>query len=147
MGIFVNQEKIHRHSIFSPFWWVQGEKCLGPTIYFPSSPPNQTHSKNFSFLFSFQSFPSTLFHLHTNTPLDYFFFFLRDNYNMLLTPQLEPFLPQTPALCAWGGANSGTMPFTTHPQTREQMWQKFLYQIHFEHVLNIRFICTFFSLL
>ena len=27
------------------FWWAQGEKHLGATIYFPSSPPNQTHFK------------------------------------------------------------------------------------------------------
>ena len=52
------------------------EKTPGPhhlfsclTIYFPSSPLNQTHSKKFSFSFSLQSFPSTLFHLQTNTPL------------------------------------------------------------------------------
>ena len=42
-------------------------KHLDPTIYFPFSSPNQTHSKKFSFLFSFQSFSSTLFHLQTNT--------------------------------------------------------------------------------
>ena len=40
-------------------------KYLGSIIYFPSSPPNQTHSKKFSFPFSLQSFPSTLFHLQT----------------------------------------------------------------------------------
>ena len=44
-------------------------KHLGPTIYFPPSPPNQTHSKKFFFSFSLQSFPFTLFHLQTNTPL------------------------------------------------------------------------------
>ena len=62
------------YSVFSPFL---GENFLvgprrkhpGPTIYFPSFPPNQTHSKKFSFLFSLQSFPSILFHLQTNTPL------------------------------------------------------------------------------
>ena len=39
-------------------------KYLGPTIYFPSSPPNQTRSKkkNF-FLFSLKKKLSTLFHL------------------------------------------------------------------------------------
>ena len=54
-----------------------GEKTFGdpkrkhssPTIYFPSSPPNQTHSKKFSFPFSIQSFPFTIFHLQTNTPI------------------------------------------------------------------------------
>ena len=50
LGIFVNQEKIHPHSVFSLFWREnilvgQGRKYLGPTIYFPSSSPNQTHSK------------------------------------------------------------------------------------------------------
>ena len=38
-----------------------------PTIYFPSSSPNQTHSKMFSFPFSLISFPFILFHLQTNT--------------------------------------------------------------------------------
>ena len=46
-----------------------GKKHLGPTIYFPSSPPNQIHSKKIFFPFSLQNFPSTLFHLQTNTPL------------------------------------------------------------------------------
>ena len=50
MGIIVNQEKIHPHSVFSSFWGENilvgpGRKCLGPTIYFPSFLPNQTHSK------------------------------------------------------------------------------------------------------
>ena len=65
-------------SVFSPFW---GENILvgprrknpDPTIYFPSSPPNQIHSKKFSFSFSLQSFPSTLFHLQTNTSLVFSF--------------------------------------------------------------------------
>ena len=46
-----------------------GKKHLGSTIYFPSSPPNQIHSKKIFFPFSLQNFPSTLFHLQTNTPL------------------------------------------------------------------------------
>ena len=50
MGIFVNQEKIHPYSIFSLFWRENilvgpRRKHLGPTIYFPSFLPNQTHSK------------------------------------------------------------------------------------------------------
>ena len=65
-------------SVFSPFW---GENILvgprrknpDPTIYFPSSPPNQIHSKNFSFPFSLRNFPSTLFHLQTNTSLVFSF--------------------------------------------------------------------------
>jgi len=58
MGIFVNQEKIHLHSVFSPFWEENilvglERKHLGSTIYFPSLPPNQTHSKkNFLPIFS-----------------------------------------------------------------------------------------------
>ena len=55
MGIFVNQEKIHPYSVFSPFWRKNflvgpGRKHLGPTVYFPSSPSNQTHFKNFFLL-------------------------------------------------------------------------------------------------
>ena len=46
-----------------------GKKHLDPTIYFPFSSPNQTHSKKIFFLFSLQNFPSTLFHLQTNTSL------------------------------------------------------------------------------
>ena len=54
MGIFVNQEKIHPYSIFSPFWgenFLVGpeRKHLNPTIYFPSSPPNETHFKKVFF--------------------------------------------------------------------------------------------------
>ena len=41
------------------------------------------------------------------------FFFFRDNYNMLLTPQLKPFSPlNRQALCAWGSVNSTTRPLT-----------------------------------
>ena len=65
-------------SVFSPF---RGENILvgprrknsDPTIYFPSSPPNQIHSKKFSFPFSLRNFPSTLFHLQTNTSLVFSF--------------------------------------------------------------------------
>ena len=54
MGIFVNQEKIHPYSVFSPFWgenFLVGteRKHLNPTIYFPSSPPNETHFKKVFF--------------------------------------------------------------------------------------------------
>ena len=57
-------------SFFSPFWGKNflvgpGRKYLGPTIYFPSFPLNQTHSKDIFFSFSLQSFPSTLFYLQT----------------------------------------------------------------------------------
>ena len=35
------------------FWWVRRENTLNPTIYFPSSSPNQTHSKkDFLLIFS-----------------------------------------------------------------------------------------------
>ena len=59
-------------SVFSPFWeenFLVGprRKHLGPTTYFPFSPSNQTQSKKFSFLFSFESFSSILFHFQTNT--------------------------------------------------------------------------------
>ena len=57
-------------SVFSPFLgenFCLRRKHSSPTIYFPSSPPNQTHSKKFSFLFSFESFSSILFHFQTNT--------------------------------------------------------------------------------
>ena len=58
---------------FSLFWkenflMGRGIKHLGSTIYFPSSPPNQTQSKMFSFPFFLQNFPYTIFHLKTNTP-------------------------------------------------------------------------------
>ena len=37
-------------------------------------------------------------------------FFLRDNYNILLTPYLEPFPPRPPSILCMGGANSITRP-------------------------------------
>ena len=48
-------------SIFSPFQrenFLMGpeRKYLSPTIYFPSFPPNQTHSEKFFFLFSLQCY-------------------------------------------------------------------------------------------
>ena len=60
--------------VFSPFW---GEKFLvGPGRKHPSPPfiflsphPTKHTPKNFFFPFSFQNFPSNLFHLQTNTPL------------------------------------------------------------------------------
>ena len=63
MGIFVNQEKMHPHCFFSPFWRENilvglRRKHLGPTIYFHSFPLNQTHQKNFLF-----HFLSEVFHL------------------------------------------------------------------------------------
>ena len=74
MGIFVNQEKIHPHSIFSQFWKENilmdlGRKHSDLTIYFLSSYPTKRTLKKISFLFSLQSFPSTLFYLQTNTQL------------------------------------------------------------------------------
>ena len=50
MDIFVNKEKIHLHSVFSPFWDKNilvgpEKKHLGSTIYFHSLPSNQIHSK------------------------------------------------------------------------------------------------------
>ena len=55
IGIFANQEKkMHFYSIFFLFWEENilvglGRKHLGPTIYFPSFPPNQIHSKKVFF--------------------------------------------------------------------------------------------------
>ena len=59
-------------SVLSLFWrkkFFMGpkRKHLNPTIYFPSSPSNQTQSKKFTFLFSLQKFSSTIFQLQTNT--------------------------------------------------------------------------------
>ena len=57
-------------SVCSPFLgenFCLRRKHSSPTIYFPSSTPNLTHSKKFSFLFSFESFSSILFHFQTNT--------------------------------------------------------------------------------
>ena len=44
------------------FWWSQ-RKHMGPTIYFPSFPPNQTHSKKVFF----PIFPSKIF-IHSVSP-------------------------------------------------------------------------------
>ena len=68
MDIFVNQEKINSHSVFSSFWKENilvglGRKYLGPTIYFLSSPPNQTHSKKV-----FLSIFSPKFSIHHISP-------------------------------------------------------------------------------
>ena len=50
------------------FWWVWGENTwIPPFIFIPSYPAKHT-PKRFFFPFSLQSFPSTLFHLQTNTP-------------------------------------------------------------------------------
>ena len=50
------------------FWWAQGENTwVSQFIFFPPHPTKHT-LKKFSFLFSFQSFPSTLFYLQINTP-------------------------------------------------------------------------------
>ena len=57
MGIFVNQEKMHPHSVFSPFWRENilvgsRRKHLDPIIYFHSSPIKHTPKFFFScFLF------------------------------------------------------------------------------------------------
>ena len=73
MDIFVNQEKINLYLVFSPFQRENillglGRKHLGPTIYFPSSPPNQTHSKKVFFpIFSpkFSIYPISPSNKHT----------------------------------------------------------------------------------
>ena len=48
------------------FWWVWGEYTWSPLFIFFSLYPTKHISKKFSFLFSLQSFSSTLFHLQTN---------------------------------------------------------------------------------
>ena len=64
----------HEDLIISPilgrtFWWVRGENTyVLPFIFFPPHTTKHT-SKKFLFPFFLQSFPSTLFHLQTNTPL------------------------------------------------------------------------------
>ena len=50
IGIFYNLEKMHPYPVLSLFWEENilvslRRKHLSPTIYFPSSPSNQTHSK------------------------------------------------------------------------------------------------------
>ena len=74
MSIFVNKKKIHPHSIFSSFWkktfWLaRGGNTWTPPFIFLSSYPIKHTPKKFFFPFSFQNFPSTMFHLQTNTPL------------------------------------------------------------------------------
>ena len=51
------------------FWWAQGENTWAPPFIFLPSYPTKHTPKRFSFLFSLQNFPSTLFYLQTNTPL------------------------------------------------------------------------------
>ena len=66
MGIFVNQEKIHLSSVFSPFQRENilvglRRKHLGPTTYFPSSLSNQTHTKKVFFPIFFSIFSPKFF--------------------------------------------------------------------------------------
>ena len=57
-AFFANQEKIHPHSIFSPFWRENilvrsGRKHLNPTIYFHSSiQPNKLKKSFHSYFLS-----------------------------------------------------------------------------------------------
>ena len=51
------------------FWWTQRENTSIPPFIFLPFHPTKHSLKKFSFPFSLQSFPSTLFHLQTNTPL------------------------------------------------------------------------------
>ena len=73
MGIFVNQEKMHPHLVFSPFWGENilvgsGTKHSGPTQFFslPSLKPN-TYQKCSSFFFFF-FFSFSLKSTQPNTP-------------------------------------------------------------------------------
>ena len=51
------------------FWWARGENTWAPLFIFLHSYPLKHTPKKISSLFSFQNFPSTLFHLQTNTAL------------------------------------------------------------------------------
>ena len=51
------------------FWWAWRENTWTPSFIFLPLYPTKHTLKKFSFLFSFQSFPSTLFYLQTNTAL------------------------------------------------------------------------------
>ena len=51
------------------FWWVREENTQAPPFTFLPLHRTKHTSKKFSFPFSLQSFPSTLFHLQTNTPI------------------------------------------------------------------------------
>ena len=67
-AFFFNEEKIHSHSVFSQFWGENilvgpGRKYMGPTIYFPSSLPNQIQFKKV-FLLIF----SPKFYIHPISP-------------------------------------------------------------------------------
>ena len=61
IGIFYNLEKMHPYPVLSLFWEENilvglRRKHLSPTIYFPSSPSNQTHSKKVFFPIFFLKF-------------------------------------------------------------------------------------------
>ena len=74
MSIFVIYLSNSSHSVFSPFWREHfggpGDKT--PRLHQfpppPPLPPTKHPPKKFSFPFSLQSFPSTLFYHQTNTP-------------------------------------------------------------------------------
>ena len=51
------------------FWWARGENTWAPLFIFLHSYPLKHTPKKIYSLFSFQNFPSTLFHLQTNTAL------------------------------------------------------------------------------
>ena len=51
------------------FWWARGENTEVSLFIFLPPHPTKHNLKKFLFLFSLQSFSSTLCHLQTNTPL------------------------------------------------------------------------------
>ena len=68
------------------FWWVWGEYTWPLLFIFFSLYPTKHISKKFSFLFSLQSFSSTLFHLQTNKFLSSSFKF---NHMTVLTRLMQ----------------------------------------------------------
>ena len=74
MGTFVNKKKFIPTQFFPHFgkkifWLARGENIWTPPFIFLPSYPIKHTPKKFFFPFSLQSFPYTMFHLQTNTPL------------------------------------------------------------------------------
>ena len=67
------------------FWWACRENTQAPPSIFFSPHQNKHTLKKFFFLVSFQSFPSTLFYLQTNTLLGFHLWVILGTQ---LTPQL-----------------------------------------------------------
>ena len=61
--------KFSLHFEEKTFWWTQWENIWTPPFIFLPSHPTKHILKKISFLFSLHSFPFTIFHLQTKTPL------------------------------------------------------------------------------